>query len=278
MPERVDRRSRIRTKSWGEVWAYEGIREGQAKTKALALINLNPDEYDGVAREEKPGKGIRGKVEISVVLGPKEIDSAPVAMRRIFNDLGITSGDNVTVGIDTPAFKGSSFRFLVRPENITDETLGLELGFDPRNSFIVAPLTKPDGTRFVGEYRLGWHKEITMIEAGTHPAEKGQVAKRIYAGISGQVDGNEMYGRYHPYLIEIMETAANWMTELINARKKSKVVATNDKALEILAGIPQAVFDRTQDAVLSGDREQIRNAFVENAKERASKRARHHRA
>lgn len=118
----------------------------------------------------------------------------------------------MAIEIDLPP-GGMSFRFTIRPEEVTDDRLGITLSSRVKDGEIIAPV-----------YEEGWQNPsvVRAFKFDEYPAVNGKAitVQHTYRGITGNVDGNNVSARNHPHMIEIMTAAANWSTALVAARRK----------------------------------------------------------
>src|SRR5687767_1830747 len=121
MPERVDRRPRIRTKSWGEIIDSEHARVQSLKDRASALLQMDPKAHEGVRVSEAEFETTWGAYTTMVFLDAttEELKTAPTPIKRVLKDLGIKLTDNVTVGLEIPS--SDLYRFRVEPQPVRDD-------------------------------------------------------------------------------------------------------------------------------------------------------------
>lgn len=210
---------------WMGVWQANEKRWNAAMNRLWDLTQLRADHYDGIRSFIIPGEEVLSKSEIAVPargialkLTPKELGSAPPAIKRIMQDIGVKTTDKVS--LELASFpKRSELAITIRPDEITDSKVGIILSTMKNRGAIIAPAYGKLG-------ELPTIESFPFISASFYAnQEKKQGGKAgnislAYMRIVGGHSNDWRPSNFHPDMIEIMTSAANWLPLLIAARKK----------------------------------------------------------
>lgn len=220
---RSDRSSR-KGLSWVETWKAGDSELQTAVRQICAYRNINEADYEGVTVTE--GQEFffhRTEIPeiISFDLTPAEIRSSPKAIRGVLKDIGVSSTDKVSLQLGIPS-ADIGFLLTIRPYSITDKRIGITLSTVTKDGAVIAPAFYD---------RSRWDEIIPDVKtlpffpfSGENYIKQTRSVRAYnawfaYRGISGNVDGSGGT-RSHPYLVEIMTSAAEWATPLLALRKK----------------------------------------------------------
>ncbi len=220
----AEKRPSKKGQGWAEIWQSDNAKLQRAASRVNAYRDLAQDQYVGVnvAQGEEWPAFEDFETIISLELTPRELKSAPRAVRRVFRDIGVKKSDRVSLQLTLPPV-GSSFKVTIIPHEITDDRIGITLSSIAKEGEVIAPVyqsmhsslnTEPSIVKPIPFFPSSGDKP-TVAETRAHNA------RLAYKSIAGNVDGNDLFARSHPHMIEIMTAAGNWAADLLESRKQS---------------------------------------------------------
>jgi hypothetical protein len=189
-----------RTGGWIE--AVQGVETNieRAIEYVYSLRDIYPEAYD-ITTDHIELQNQKYST-ISIALKAAEIQTAPEAIHRLFQDIGVTTQDKVLVELNIPE-EPTHFIVSYIPEQITDSKVGIVLS------------TQHD----TGSVRVLSRKS---------PRERSviQPVVETYRGLSRNVMRNEkgesQLSGHHPFLENILVSSADWIGHLLHGRLREK--------------------------------------------------------
>lgn len=219
----AEKRPSKKAQGWAEIWRSDDAKLQKAVSRVYAHRNLTDDQYVGVNVTRGKEWSVFSEFEkiISLELTPGELKAAPRAVRRVFKDIGVKSSDRVSLQLTLPPV-GSYFKVTIIPDEITDDRIGITLSSIPKEGEVIAPAyqsmhsslnIEPPIVKPIPFFPTAFDKPMVA-------ETRAYNARLAYKSIAGNVDGNDMFARSHPHMIEIMTAVGNWAADLLGTRRK----------------------------------------------------------
>lgn len=172
-------RLRKTPQSWSEAYRQLTDKHDAIWPKLAGLLDIAPDHFDDLYIRTLNKGDYR---VISFATTPEETRKAPRSIRMLFNDLGISGDDKVTVFVE-----------------LNRDYRRFELGFAPEE---------------IAENKVGVvFRSLGGVDVRgpTKPAD----VYRLFHGLS-----TSNHYPFHPFVLEILSEGVDWVTGLILSRKK----------------------------------------------------------
>lgn len=213
-------RSLNNIRGWREVWNTDEAKIKSAIRKVRRLTGLTPDGFEGVSFSTRKETRYDWITDYSVVgLEPSqaELESTPKPLRKMLVDLGIKPKDRVALEFSSSLFE---FDFTVKPEEITEDRVGITLSTTPFRAAVIALLKShysfEDGKVVANSFSLGVKGHPYCFLKGARVSEITDSYGYIYRNIQSNDPKS-----WHPDMVEILSRAANWGTTLVASRRKT---------------------------------------------------------
>lgn len=211
----------------------EASRRGHRARWGIPLITdggdygsgaIQKDQYEGIVvkRDTLPicanvggkfGVELAPLTEINITPTPEEINTAPIAVQRVFKDIGIEPSDKASVQLAiSRAWRDAMFRWSVKPEQMTYKRFGITLfANDWNKGGLAVPIS---------------HRNPTLLYM---PFDTS--APRVYQEDGIDAPASQILGTYQsmpqPYADKITGEAGKWTADLIDKRKKPQASTPN---------------------------------------------------
>lgn len=214
------------------------IERGPNKTELgwIDILQANDERIKAAARQVCSFRGITEK-EYEVTIGARWADSygthktisfnptqeelreAPEAIKKVLKDIGVGSLNQVSLELGIPMWNRpvfySSFLLTIRPEEITDDRIGITLSPEPGKVELIG--LKRNGELLVKESMF--FGEFGLYSRFRIKGKRASNVEKFYKDIIGDPHpGGKL--DHHPYMVEILTSAADWVTALLESRKK----------------------------------------------------------
>lgn len=194
-------------KNWSEAVNSLLRKVADAGRKLHNFRNITEEDFD--VKVEKVVSEINTRhdhLDISFDLTRKELKKAPQEIKMLMDDLGLTVSDKIDLKVSllcisyTPPERFTDFSLIIRPKEISFDKLGIMLGSKGSTGVFA-----PDGEVF--NVPRQYVEEFFS---------RGDKVARIY---SEELSGGR--SSIHPFMVEIVSAAADWVTDMLNNRRRT---------------------------------------------------------
>lgn len=213
----MERRPSKKGQSWGEILQGDLGRLQRAFTQVSELTDIDKGNLLGVHVTKDPDGGR----SVALDVNRAELRTAPRAIRRMLRDLGIEREEYINVQVDIPPIV-DYFQFTVQPLEVTEEKFGLILSTKPGEGAVIAPVYTIRAVAGVEIKPNHFGSDLYDFESVGFTRDRARNVFRVYRTMARNIVGN-VFNKFssgnNPYMIEIMTSAASWVTSLVATRR-----------------------------------------------------------